>query len=53
VAGLETVADFNGRVDHASGADLRAITDPHGFAIDWAARWIAQNHAGIDRTIGA
>jgi hypothetical protein len=53
VASLEAVANLNGGVDHASGADLRAITDPQGFALDWAARWIAQNYASIDRTIGA
>jgi hypothetical protein len=53
VAGLETISNFNGGVDHASGADLRAIADTHGFALDRAAGWIAQNHASIDRTIRA
>jgi hypothetical protein len=53
VAGLETISNFNGGVDHASGADLRAIADTHRFALDRAAGWIAQNHASIDRTIRA
>jgi hypothetical protein len=53
VAGLEAVANLDGRVNHASGADLRAIADAHRFTLDCATRWIAQNHAGIDRTIRA
>ena len=34
VAGLEPVADFDRGVNHASGADLRAIADTQGFALD-------------------